>query len=101
MGPALRAGALLALYQQHLPRHPAALVHSKLTMSEREGVLEQLRRGDIRIIICVDMLGEGFDLPRLKIAGLHDRHRSEAVTLQFIGRFTRAERGLGDATVIV
>lgn len=53
-----------------------------------------------RIIICVDMLGEGFDLPELKIAGLHDPHRSVAVTIQFVGRFTRQDPRLGDATVI-
>ncbi|MGO4117695.1 DEAD/DEAH box helicase [Rhizobium ruizarguesonis] len=95
-----RAQTLLTLYRKHLPRHAAELVHSKMSASEREDALRRLRSGAIRIIVCVDMLGEGFDLPRLKIAGLHDRHRSEAVTLQFIGRFTRAETGLGDATVI-
>lgn len=95
-----RARDLLALYRKHLPRHVAELVHSKMPASQREVALQRLRNGAIRIIICVDMLGEGFDLPRLKIAGLHDRHHSEAVTLQFIGRFTRAETGLGDATVI-
>ena len=95
-----RAQELLALYRRHLSRHRAELVHSKMPPSERDDVLRSLRSGQLRIIICVDMLGEGFDLPRLKIAGLHDRHHSEAVTLQFIGRFTRAEPNLGDATVI-
>lgn len=95
-----RAGTLLELYCRHLPHYPAAMVHSKMSSGERADVLHKLRAGAIRIVVCVDMLGEGFDLPRLKIAGLHDRHRSEAVTLQFIGRFTRAEKGLGDATVI-
>lgn len=95
-----RAQGLLDLYRKHLPRHAAELVHSKMSASQREDALQRLRSGAIRIIVCVDMLGEGFDLPRLKIAGLHDRHHSEAVTLQFIGRFTRAETGLGDATVI-
>jgi superfamily II DNA or RNA helicase len=37
-----------------------------------------------RIVIRVDMLGEGFDLPELKIAALPDVHESLAVTLQFI-----------------
>src|ERR1700730_14806352 len=46
------------------------------------------------------MLGEGLALPELKIAGLHDKHKSEAVTLQFVGRFTRIRTDLGDATVI-
>ena len=71
-----------------------------MSTSERSAVLNRLRMGDTRIVVCVNMLGEGFDLPRLKIASLHDRHRSEAVTLQFIGRFTRSEKGLGDATVV-
>lgn len=95
-----RAQALLALYKKHLPQHAVELVHSKMPASQREDAVRRLRNGGFRIIVCVDMLGEGFDLPRLKIAGLHDRHRSEAVTLQFIGRFTRAEAGLGDATVV-
>ena len=40
-------------------------------------------------IICVNMLGEGFDFPNLKIAAIHDAHKSLANTLQFIGRFAR------------
>jgi hypothetical protein len=35
------------------------------------------------------MLGEGFDLPNLKIGAIHSPHKSLAVTLQFIGRFAR------------
>lgn len=47
------------------------------------------------------MLGEGFDLPNLKIAALHAPHRSLAVTLQFFGRFARVNgAGLGDATFL-
>lgn len=52
--------------------------------------------------MCVDMLGEGFDYANLKVAALHDVHKSLAITLQFIGRFTRTDDGqpLGDATAI-
>jgi hypothetical protein len=46
------------------------------------------------------MFGEGFDLPELKIAALHDIHKSLAVTIQFTGRFARWKEELGDATVI-
>jgi superfamily II DNA or RNA helicase len=46
------------------------------------------------------MFGEGFDLPELKVAALHDVHKSLAVTLQFTGRFTRTKSGVGDATAI-
>lgn len=95
-----RAEEVLALYRARLPRHSSALVHNKLPLSERRAILDDLRSGKIRIIVCVKMLGEGFDMPRLKIAALHDPQQSEAPTLQFIGRFTRVEKGLGDATVI-
>ncbi len=95
-----RAEELLKLYRKHLPHYPSEMVHSKMPPSEKGAILDRLRNGDLRIIVCVNMLGEGFDLPRLKIAGLHDVHKSEAVTFQFIGRFTRRKRGLGDATVI-
>lgn len=74
------------------------LLHSKL-----KGLAE--RRKDVidrkcRIVICVNMLGEGFDLPELKLAAIHDQHRSPAVTLQFIGRLTRVSSKLGPAKFI-
>jgi superfamily II DNA or RNA helicase len=61
--------------------------------------VEQLRSGDLDGIVCVDMLGEGFDLPNLKVAALHSPHKSLAITLQFIGRFARTTApNLGAAT---
>jgi superfamily II DNA or RNA helicase len=51
--------------------------------------VKALREGRLDGVVCVDMLGEGFDLPNLKIAALHSPHKSLAVTLQFIGRFAR------------
>src|SRR5260370_15918741 len=61
---------------------------------------EKLIGGKSRIVVCVDMLGEGFDLPELKIAAFHDIRKSLAVTLQIAGRFTRSRSDLGDATFI-
>jgi hypothetical protein len=69
-------------------------------MKQRGEHLTALRRFQSRIVVCVDMLGEGFDLPELKIAALHDHHKSVAVTIQFVGRFTRPDLKLGEATVI-
>ncbi len=48
------------------------------------------------------MLGEGFDLPNLKIAVFHDIRQSLPITLQFVGRFTRTsyDLKLGNTTVI-
>ncbi|HCL3894426.1 TPA: DEAD/DEAH box helicase family protein, partial [Pseudomonas aeruginosa] len=95
-----RAKELHQLYSRRFPQHNPVLVHSNQSARERRANLAALRRFDSRIIVCVDMLGEGFDLPELKIAGLHDPHKSIAVTIQFVGRFTRQDPRLGDATVI-
>ncbi len=95
-----RAKDLHQLYSAMYPEFRPVIVHSQQPLRERRANLAALRRFDSRIIVCVDMLGEGFDLPELKIAGLHDPHKSIAVTIQFVGRFTRQDPRLGDATVI-
>jgi superfamily II DNA or RNA helicase len=95
-----RAKDLLKLYTDLYPQHRPVIVHSQQSARQRRENLAALRRFDSRIVVCVDMLGEGFDLPELKIAALHDHHKSVAVTIQFVGRFTRPDPKLGDATVI-
>ncbi len=93
-----RAEQLYAdLYAQHADLNPV-VIHNGT--KERRKVLNDIKAGRHRIIVCVDMLGEGFDLPQLKIAALHDAHRSLGVTLQFTGRFTRTTQGIGQAAVI-
>jgi superfamily II DNA or RNA helicase len=76
------------------------LVHSDLSSAQRRAALLRLRTREVRVVVCVDMFGEGFDMPELKVAALHDMHKSLAITLQFTGRFTRARSDLGDATMI-
>lgn len=95
-----RAERLVAIYQEMAPEHRPVLVHSRQGAVARQAVLGALQTRASRIVVCVDMLGEGFDLPALKIAALHDMHKSLAITLQFTGRFTRSANGIGDATVI-
>jgi superfamily II DNA or RNA helicase len=96
----LRATTLQEKYLRALPKLNPVLIHSDLPKAVRDASLQRLIKRDSRIAICVDMLGEGFDLPELKIAALHDKQRSEAVTFQFVGRFTRTRSDLGNATVI-
>ncbi len=94
-----RATQIRTLYQDLAPEHEPILVHSEDSSSARQ--LERLYNRDSRIVVCVEMLGEGFDLPQLKIAAIHDTHKSLAVLLQFTGRFTRtAGDNIGAATVI-
>lgn len=95
-----RAKDLHQIYSTMFPEFRPIILHSQLSIRERRTNLAAMRQFKSRIIVCVDMLGEGFDLPELKIAGLHDPHKSIAVTIQFVGRFTRQDPRLGDATVI-
>ena len=95
-----RAVTIHKLYEKHLSKFNPVIVHSRMSAPERTNAIAMLQNRDSRIIVCVDMLGEGFDLPQLKISGLHDRHKSVAITLQFTGRFTRDSENIGNATVI-
>jgi len=95
-----RAANVHALYAKAASDLNPLLLHSRLTRAERKQALEQMRNRSARIVVCVDMLGEGFDLPQLKVAAIHDVHKSLAVTLQFIGRFTRTLAQVGEATAV-
>jgi superfamily II DNA or RNA helicase len=83
-----RALQLAELYSQHTDLK-LQLVTGNHSLKRLRTTIEQLKRRELDGIICVDMLGEGFNLPNLKVAALHAPHRSLAVTLQFIGRFAR------------
>ena len=93
-----RARAVFALYEQYQEFQPVQL-HTGIGKRAREEGRHKILSGESRIV-CVDMLGEGFDLPTLKIAAFHDIRKSLAVTLQLAGRFTRVRRDVGDATFI-
>ena len=94
-----RAKQVFQLYSQHTDLSPIEM-HTGLSAKARDTATAKLLSGEARIVVCVDMLGEGFDLPELKIAAFHDIRKSLAVTLQLAGRFTRVKAGLGDATFI-
>ena len=96
-----RAEDIIKIYEEIAPELNPKKVDSEQTMKEHAETESLLRSGGIRIIVCVNMLGEGFDLPSLKVAAIHDSHKSLAVTLQFVGRFTRLEHDVGEATVVV
>lgn len=96
-----RARDVHAIYANLAPHLNPLIIHSQQRVGARLSAIEALRTRSSRLIVCVDMLGEGFDLPQLKIAALHDVHKSLAVTIQFIGRFTRFHSvGIGEATIV-
>lgn len=86
-------------YYEKYPEHNPVVIYNGVT-----GLLdkmEAIKRGEHSIIVCVNMLGEGFDLPALKIAAIHDERQSLPITLQFIGRFTRTSYDkLGNASFV-
>jgi len=94
-----RAKQVFDLYSQYPEFNPVQL-HTGIKSREREESRRKIVSGESRIVVCVDMLGEGFDLPELKIAAFHDIRKTLAVTLQLAGRFTRVRPDLGDATFI-
>jgi superfamily II DNA or RNA helicase len=95
-----RANQVFGIYQRYTEFNPVQLHTGIKSSREREKLRKQILSGESRIVVCVDMLGEGFDLPELKIAAFHDIRKTLAVTLQLAGRFTRARPDLGNATFI-
>lgn len=94
-----RATEILEIYNTIAPDLVPVIVHSE--SGNTEDALDKIYSRSSRIVVCVNMLGEGFDLPQLKIAALHDTHKSLAILLQFTGRFTRTSGdNIGDATVV-
>lgn len=97
-----RADEVFEIYKKLNSKLKIEKIYSGLGKKNTLEIQNKLQKQDIDIIVCVDMLGEGFDLPNLKIAVLHDIRQSLPITLQFIGRFTRTklDEDLGNATVI-
>jgi len=93
------ARKLVPLYEEAGVKMRAIDSHiSKRTQDQIEAALVA---GNLDGVVCVDMFGEGYDFPKLKIAALHAPHRSLVPTLQFIGRFARTnDAATGDATLI-
>lgn len=75
-------------------------VDSKVSKRTQDDCERRLISGELRGIVCVDMFGEGYDFPKLKVAALHSPHRSLVPTIQFIGRFARSDATTGNATLI-
>lgn len=88
------------IYNTYFSDYNPVLIHSDISPKENQKSLENVRSGIAKIIVCVDMFGEGIDIPNLKIAAMHDKYKSLPITLQFIGRFARTAEGLGKATFI-
>lgn len=83
-----RANELFKIYEDNTNLN-LQVIHSGYSYKHVKRAIKALKEGTLDGIICVSMLGEGFDFPQLKIAAIHTPHKSLEVTLQFIGRFAR------------
>ncbi len=94
-----RAAQVLEIYR-NIGLYNPVMLHSAMSAKDANVSRILLDSRQSRIVVCVDMLGEGFDMPELKIAAFHDLKKSLAITLQLAGRFTRSREDLGDPVFI-
>lgn len=76
-----------SLYQER--GFDADVIHSKQSDDEQEAILAALRNGTLDCIVQVQMLGEGFDHPKLSVAAIFRPFRTLAPYIQFVGRIMR------------
>ncbi len=76
-----------AIYRER--GYSADIIHSKQKPEEQEEVLRNLYNGTLDCIIQVQMLGEGFDHPKLSVAAIFRPFRTLAPYIQFVGRIMR------------
>ncbi|CBJ30814.1 excinuclease ABC subunit B [Ectocarpus siliculosus] len=77
---------------------PTAYLHSGVKPMQRLELLRQLRSGEIDVIVGVNLLREGLNLPEVSLVCILDADaegflRSDTALLQTIGRATRHEAG--------
>jgi len=94
------ADKLAEVYKSHT-QLKLALIHSNLGRTTIKSKIKELTKGIVDGIICVDMMGEGYDFPALKIAAVHIPHKSLAITLQFIGRISRTNISNGSVATVI
>ncbi|MBV2137076.1 MAG: DEAD/DEAH box helicase family protein [Candidatus Thiodiazotropha sp. (ex Ctena orbiculata)] len=81
------AREIRSLYQER--GFNADVIHSKQSDEEQEVILTALRNGTLDCIVQVQMLGEGFDHPKLSVAAIFRPFRTLAPYIQFVGRIMR------------
>jgi excisionase family DNA binding protein len=81
------AKAIRSLYVER--GYNAAEIYSQMPEEKRKEVLQNLRSGVLDCIVEVQMLGEGFDHPKLSVAAIFRPFRSLPPYIQFIGRIMR------------
>lgn len=81
------ATQVAALYREHGLR--VEVLHSQLKDVERDRIEATLRSGVTDVVVQVNILGEGYDLPTLSVAAVFRPYRSLSPYVQFVGRILR------------
>ena len=73
-------------------------MHSDVDTLERIDIINELRRGDIDVLVGINLLREGLDLPEVKLVAIMDADkegflRSDTALIQTIGRTARNSEG--------
>ncbi len=71
----------------------AAVIHSGQSIGLNEAILSNFRSGDIRIIISVNMLNEGIDVPEADVVVFLRATESSTIFFQQLGRGLRISGG--------
>ncbi len=78
----------------------AATVHSKMPKSERRAILAKFRLGDIPLLVAIDVLNEGIDVPDVNIVCFARVTHSRRIFIQQLGRGLRLREGKTHVTVL-
>jgi len=73
----------------------------KTSYSDYESITGRLKDGSLQAVSVVGMLGEGYDLPRLRLVAYHDKHKSLPATVQLVGRLARVSEEYPQESVLV
>ena len=92
------AQKITKLYQEHGVK--AIAIDSKTPTTERQQDIEAFKKGDIQVLVNVDIFSEGFDCPDVEFVQLARPTLSLAKYLQMVGRGLRVAKGKKNCVII-
>ena len=92
------AQKITKLYQEHGVK--AIAIDSKTPATERQQDIEAFKKGDIQVLVNVDIFSEGFDCPDVEFVQLARPTLSLAKYLQMVGRGLRVAKGKKNCMII-
>ena len=92
------AKKIMELYQEHGIK--AVAIDSKTPAAERQADIEAFKKGDIQVLVNVDIFSEGFDCPDVEFVQLARPTLSLAKYLQMVGRGLRVAKGKKNCVII-